>query len=192
MYFQVNNSFYFCTNYYSHFHRVCYKYIDSKMKKIIYFSIFLISGLFTSCSTSNLAMRQPNNHIEFYKDDFEYSPQVTGEATSVKVFMIDWARLFNGNTGDVSGESTSEQSLNISVGAQLLADPVVSVLSAVIPVLGEVSKGRVSNYALYDMMKKNPGYDVVIYPQYETKRFMIPLINSKTTVKATARLGRIK
>jgi len=41
-------------------------------------------------------------------------------------------------------------------------------------------------------MKKNPGYDVVLYPQFETKKFVIPFIYSKTKVKATARLGKIK
>jgi len=146
----------------------------------------------TSCSISNMAMKQPNNHIEFYKGDFEYSPQVTGEATSVKILMIDWIRLFSWKSGDVNGESVPKQSANITLGSQILVDPVVGVISAVIPVLGDFGKGEVSNYALYDMMKKNPGYDVVLYPQYETKKFVIPFIYSKTTVKATARLGKIK
>jgi hypothetical protein len=162
------------------------------MKKLIYLAVILIVGFMTSCSIANMSMKQPNNHIEFYKGDFEYSAQVTGEATSVKILMIDWNRLFSWKTGDVSGETQPTSPINISMGTQLAVDPIVGVLSAVIPVLGESAKGAVSNYALYDMMQKNPGYDVVLYPQYESKKFIIPFIYSKTTVKATARLGKIK
>jgi len=162
------------------------------MKKTSYFVIVLFCTLLCSCSISNLAMKQPNNHIEFYKSDFEYSPQVTGEATSVKILMVDWARLFNWKSGDVSGEDFSSESLNVNLASQVTINPVIGVISAAIPVLGEFAKGKVNNFALYDMMKKNPGYDVVLYPQYETKKFVIPLIFSKTTVKATARLGKIK
>ncbi len=60
------------------------------------------------------------------------------------------------------------------------------------PVIGDYGKGKVNSYALYNLMQQNPGYDVVIYPQYETKKFIVPLIYSKRTVKVTARLGRIK
>jgi len=162
------------------------------MKKLFYVTLLIFTGMMTSCSISNMAMKQPNNHIEFYKGDFDYSPQVTGEATSVKVLMIDWARLFNWSSGNVSGEETTSASANISLVTQVVTNPLAGVMSAVIPVLGDYGKGQVSNFALYDMMKKNPGYDIVLYPQYESKKFVIPIIYSKTTVKATARLGKIK
>lgn len=162
------------------------------MRKIFYVGFLVLSGFFSSCSISNLAMKQPNNHIEFYKNDFHYSEQVTGEATSVKVLMIDWARLFHWKNGNVSGEEFASPSMNIGLGVPIVDNPVVGLVSAAIPVLGEFTKGQVNNFALYDMMKKNPGYDVVLYPQYETKKFVIPFIYSKTKVKATARLGKIK
>ena len=169
---------------------------QSNMKKQVYFIALLFCVTISSCSVSNISMKQPNNHIEFYKNDFDYSPQVTGEATSVKVLMIDWERLFSWKSADVSGETTNgtqvNQPINVSVVSQFVTDPVAGVISAVIPVLGDYGKGEVSNFALYDMMKKNPGYDVVLYPQYETKKFVIPFLYSKTTVKATARLGKIK
>ena len=162
------------------------------MKKLFFAVVLVMSGFLTSCSISNMAMKQPNNHIEFYKGDFIYSPQVTGEATSVKILMIDWARLFNWKAGDVNGQNQAGQSVNLSVVSQAVANPIAGVITAVIPVLGDYGKGQVSNYALYDLMQKNPGYDVVIYPQYETRKFVIPFIYSKTTVKATARLAKIK
>ena len=63
-----------------------------------------------------------------------------------------------------------------------------------IPTIGSLTTGG-SNYALYDMMKKNPGYDVVIYPQVEAHRYAPVLgldIYSKTTYTVTARLGKLK
>ena len=52
-----------------------------------------------------------------------------------------------------------------------------------------------ANQALYDMMQKNQGYDVVIYPQVEIHRHA-PILGtdlySKTTYKVTARLGKLK
>ena len=65
-------------------------------------------------------------------------------------------------------------------------------LSATIPVIGNYGKGKVSSYALYNLMQENPGYDIVIYPQYEVKRFIIPVFYAKRTAKVTARLGKIK
>ena len=164
------------------------------MKNIFYLLLLSICIQFSSCSTSNMAMKQPNNHIEFHKSDFDYSPQVSGEATSIKILMIDWARLFNRKTGNVTGENVGSQTeiTTINVATQFIEDGVVGAFSAIIPVIGDFGKERVNQFALYEMMKKNPGYDIVLYPQYETKKFVIPFIYSKTTVKATARLGRIK
>ena len=52
-----------------------------------------------------------------------------------------------------------------------------------------------ANYALYEMMQKAKGYDVVIYPQVEVQRHA-PILGtdlySKTTYKVTARMGKLK
>jgi hypothetical protein len=44
-------------------------------------------------------------------------------------------------------------------------------------------------------MNSNPGYDVVFYPQYETKVFKpvlgIGFLTKISTVKTTARLGKL-
>jgi len=47
-------------------------------------------------------------------------------------------------------------------------------------------------YALFDLMEKNPGYDVVFYPQYETKITGIPLLFQKSQTTVKARLAKIK
>ncbi len=164
------------------------------MKKLFYATLLIFIGMMTSCSISNIAMKQPDNHIEFYKNDFDYSAQVTGEATSVKILMVDWTRLFNVKKGDVTGENSGNPTeiTTINVATQFVEDGIVGAFNAIIPVIGDFGKEKVNQYALYEMMKKNPGYDIVLYPQYESKKFVIPILYSKTTVRATARLAKIK
>jgi len=70
-----------------------------------------------------------------------------------------------------------------------------SISLASIPVVGNMVADKTANYALYELMSGNPGYDVVFYPQYETKVFKpilgIGFFTTITTVKTTARLGKL-
>ena len=142
------------------------------MKK---FSLFLICGIvalfMSSCHTHRHSMREPNATVEYHAEDFILSDQVVGEATIVRVIGVDWQHLF---------------------GTKEIAN--TPDFGTVIPVIGlKVEDG--ANYALYQLMKKNPGYDVVIYPQVEAYRHAPVLgtdIYSKTTYKVTARLGKLK
>lgn len=125
----------------------------------------------SSCHTYTHSMKTPNSYVEYHAEDFTLSDQVTGEATVVRVLGIDWKHLFG----------TKEIGETESVGT------MVPFIGMAIP--------TGSNYALYNMMQKNPGYDVVIYPQVETYRHAPVLgtdIYSKTTFKVTARLGKLK
>ena len=142
------------------------------MKKL---SMLLICGIallfMSSCHTYRHSMREPNATVEYHAEDFILSDQVTGEATVYRVLGIDWIHLFGtkeiGNT---------------------------PAFGTVVPVVG-VRLEDGANYALYQLMKKNPGYDVVVYPQVETYRHAPVLgtdIWSKTTYKVTARLGKLK
>jgi len=137
-----------------------------------FFKLFLIAGvvtlLFAQCTVSSHSMKTPNNYIEFNKGDFEYSDQVSGEATEVKILGIDWARLFDKKMGEVSGISGFE-----------------------IPIIGSFLAKRVNMYAIYNMIKDNPGYDIVLYPQFETET-VNQIIIKTTKVKVTARLGKLK
>ena len=142
------------------------------MKK---FRILLICGIavlfMASCNQYSHSMREPNAYVELYANDFDLSGSVTGEATVTKVIGIDWIHLFG----------TTEIGTTPDFGT------VIPVIGAVVP--------TGANYALYDLMQKNPGYDVVMYPQVETHRHAPVLgtdIYSKTTYKVTARLGKLK
>lgn len=140
------------------------------MKAIRIVLLFVIPALlFSSCVSSSRSMKSVDNRIEFVKSDFDYSDQVSGEATQIKIFGIDWARLFSKKWGEISGSGYSIE----------------------IPVIGAYLSKGVNSYAVFNMIRDNPGYDVVLYPQFESQ--VTNLILMKTTkVKVTARLGRIR
>lgn len=142
------------------------------MKKFRLVLVCAIACLFmSSCHTYIHSMKTPNSYVEYHAEDFELSDQVTGEATVTRVLFIDWQHLFG----------TKEIGKTSSVGT-------------VIPYIGMSIPGG-ANYALYQLMQKNPGYDVVVYPQVESHRHAPVLgtdIYSKTTYKVTARLGKLK
>ena len=140
------------------------------MKTIRIVLLFILPALlFSSCMSSSHSMKSVENRIEFVKNDFEFSDQVSGEATQVKIFGIDWARLFDKKWGEISGSGYSIE----------------------IPVIGAYLSKGVNSYAVFNMIKDNPGYDVVMYPQFES-RITNLIIMKATKVKVTARLGRIK
>ncbi|MBU0489038.1 MAG: hypothetical protein KKA07_15520 [Bacteroidetes bacterium] len=128
-----------------------------------------VSALMASCTVTSKSMKEPTNHVEFVKGDFDFSGQVSGEATSTKILGIDWARLFKQELGETEA------------GGQLQ-----------IPIIGGLIARKVNLFAVYNIMKDNPGYDVVFYPQFETERFGFLFFYSKTKVKATCRLAKIK
>ena len=142
------------------------------MKKFRLVLVCAIAVLFmSSCHTYNHSMKTPNSYVEYHAEDFTLSDQVTGEATVVRVIGIDWKHLFG----------TKEIGETASVGTT-------------VPYIGMTIPGG-ANYALFQLMQKNPGYDVVIYPQVESYRHAPVLgtdIYSKTTYKVTARLGKLK
>ena len=147
-------------------------------KTIFKMAMFVaIVATFSSCTSLNHTMREPNTRVNLNKADFTLSEQVSAEATSTKIIGIDWSRIFISKTAAVEGGM-----INLSLAS--------------IPVIGNVLQDKTANYALYELMEANPGYDVVFYPQYETS-ISKPIIGlgfllKKTTVKATARLAKLK
>lgn len=131
---------------------------------------------FSSCTTLNHSMREPKTLVNLNKSDFSLSNQVTSQATSTKIFCIDFPRLFKKKTGVIIG---GDSQINF----------------ASIPVIGNYLGDKTANYALFNLMEANPGYDVVFYPQYETRVIKpilgIGLFTKITTVKTTAILGKL-
>ena len=150
------------------------------MNKQIFKTLMFVAliAAFSSCTTLNHSMREPNTRVELNKSDFTLSEQVSAEAKTVKIVGIDWARLFRKKT---TGTIESDASSLINVAS--------------IPVIGNLVTDKTANYALYELMFANPGYDVVFYPQYEIKVSKpvlgIGFFTKITTVKTTARLGKL-
>jgi len=132
------------------------------MKKCFLVLLTAAALLFSGCSSSYRTMREPNVRFELGGNDFTLSEAVSGEATIVKVFGIDWAHLFKSKTGDINAS-----------------------------VMGGLVKNS-DSYAIYDILEKNPGYDFVMYPQVVKTSKGFPFIYNKTHVKVTARLGKLK
>ena len=139
--------------------------------------LVVVLATFASCTTLNHSMREPNTRVNFTKSDFSLSEQVSAEDKTVKILGIDFERLFKNETGVVDNGASSISLANM-------------------PVVGTVLYDKTSNYALYNLMFTNPGYDVIFYPQYETKISKpvlgLGFIVKITKVKTTARLGKLK
>jgi hypothetical protein len=145
------------------------------MKQIFMFLAVIV--MFSSCTSLNHTMRETNTRVNLTKSDFALSDQVSAEVKSVTVLGIDWGRLFTKKTGDLEGGDSS------------------AISAASIPVIGNLLSDPTTNYALFELMAANPGYDVVFYPQYETKVFRpilgLGFLTKITNVKTTARLGKL-
>lgn len=151
------------------------KTMKNTAKVLLIVAIVLI---FTSrCTSVQRTMREPSVRVELERDDFELSDQVSAEARSVRILGIDWTRLINKNLGTIEGGS-------------------IAVVLANLPVIGNAIGDPTANYALYQLMVNNPGYDVIFYPQYvttvERPILGVGFFKKITTVKTTARLGKLK
>ena len=150
------------------------------MKKILPILVLLVAvAAMSSCTSYNKTMREPNTRVELYKADFTLSNQVSAEAKTTRIIGIDWERLLGGKTGNVSQPE--------------LGPPLPSL--AMLPVVGTLVADLTANYALWEIMEKNPGYDVIFYPQYTTKVSRpiigIGFLMKTTTVTAKCRLGKL-
>jgi len=148
-------------------------------KKLLFIAVVSVAFL-SSCMNESKIIREPNTRLELEMDDFELSDQVFESASTTRVLGIDFSRLFGSNKGYIDKDETS---INISAGAGFT-----------IPVIGGFISDFTANYALHKLMEGNPGYDVVLYPQY-TKRVERPIglgIYTITRVDVTARLAKFK
>ena len=121
-------------------------------------------------------MKEPNVRVDLTKSDFELSEQVTGQARTIRVLGIDWARLFRKTSGEIKPFTPVSRLINI----------------ASIPIIGNLVTDRSSGYALYELMRDNPGYDVAFFPQFSVEQQRYWFFVRITDVTATARLGKLK
>lgn len=153
-----------------------------------------ILAFLSSCTVSRNSMREANYQLWLHHEDLEFSSQVTGEAKQTKVLLVDWNRVFGrqwefGQFGNLPNDPFSPQ-LNGNVSGVGTTESA-AINFVVNGIIGINNVSRVEQMAMYDLMRKNPGYDMIIFPQFEARRKWF-IIGSKTNVMVKARLARLK
>lgn len=151
-------------------------------------SLVLLVALLTSCSSMNRTVYKQSPSLGFRKDDFEITEQKTVEFQTVRIFGIDWAHLFNQKTASIDGQGVGTSRWFFGTRTFM---PVVGAFT---DLATDLITEKTLNYSLYLLTKQNPGYDIIIYPQFETKTNKpggLGLIYRTVTVKTTARLGKL-
>ena len=167
------------------------------MKKII----FIILSIFISgCAINTYTTNELDNRLSLTIDNLDISPQFSAEAEVINILGIDFERLFNKKTGTYgaitttsSNKTTYERTFNqnqFSSGSGLRI--ITSAENIISRILGPLSGSEASTYALYNLLEAFPDYDFILYPRIEENTTGIPFFITKTKVKVTARLGKIK
>jgi hypothetical protein len=140
-------------------------------------------------------MKTSPDYLLLNRTDFELSDQVHAQATTTRVLGIDWNRLFRWESAAIGTDLSQGIGLptgGVSAGGTADGVNIAYNVIANLPVIGSIIKGNTASYALSNLMRDTPGYDVILYPQYyRTIRGFAP-IYTKTEVKVTARLGKLK
>lgn len=159
----------------SSFHKQTHSNFTIMEKKSMKFLVIatLLATSISSCTTIDKSINASNARVNFVKSDFTISENVSGEATTVKVFFIDWARLFTSKSSSVDGGFGA-------TGASII---------------GGFLEDKTANYALYNALQANPGYDVAFYPQAEvkvTKPILgLGFLTKITNAKVSTKLGKL-
>jgi len=130
------------------------------MKK---FLLFLIGISLVSCTTLTSTIKNTPNYIEFEKNDFEYTEQVS--STSKIDFFMGIPLSNTRKSGKFSDGSFSIVGLRSSLD-------------------------KAEDAAIYQLLQDNPGYDLVLYPKFDTKFSGFIVTSAEVTV--TARLAKLK
>jgi hypothetical protein len=136
------------------------------LKIALLFGLLALTG--AGCMTARYDITGTTPVVKLDIEDLEVTEPLEATAVTIKVFGVDWQRLFSSQSAEIRG----------------------SVYSSLI------SMSRTENYAVYNLLKKNTGYDVVLYPQFSKvvrKPFLgMGMIYNVTEVKVTARMAKLK
>ena len=136
------------------------------MKKLL-FVITVAGSLFftTSCTMKMNGMSDANAQLNLTSSDVTISETKEARATEKLIFAVDWKRLFKKEIGEVRKRGGS------------FSLPIIS---------GSTSFSRAESYAIYKLLKENPEYDAVLYPQFsgQAKGFLPIFMKTDVTVKA--------
>jgi len=131
------------------------------MKKITLLLLILLS--ISSCTSLTSTIKNTENYIEFEKSDFEYTKQIS--STAKINFLFGFSLNNTRKSGEFSNGSTS--------------------------IVGFRTKlNKAEDVAIYKLLQDNPGYDLVLYPKFDTKSSGFIFTSAEVTV--TARLAKLK
>ncbi len=164
-------------------------------------TVLVAALLCTGCQLNRRSMRESNYQIWLNKADITYTEQLTGQAEQSRFLGIDFKRLFArkydmGGIGNLPPDPTivnSISSINTSVLASTKGggqNPPSSIfnLNNIIGLNSGIS--RVEQFAINELIKKNPGYDLIMFPQFEVQRKWY-VFGSKTAVVVKARMAKM-
>lgn len=138
------------------------------MKKSVILIACAVIMLCASCVSTKKTMPSAMPEIKVELKDLEISERMEAKATTVKVFGIDWSRLFSDETGAIRGSL-----YGLTPGVD-----------------------KTDLYALYALMRQNEDYDIVMYPQFNevvSKPFLgLGAIVTITDVKVSARMAKLR
>jgi hypothetical protein len=163
--------------------------------KILSVAIVCLCGLLSACSVGSRTMKTSPDYLLLNRTDFELSGQVQAEATTTRVLGIDWNRLFRWESAAIGADLSQpigQPAAGFSAAGNDNGVNIAYNVIANLPVIGSIIKGNTASYALSNLMRDTPGYDVILYPQYYRTIKGFPPFYSKTEVKVTARLGKLK
>lgn len=148
-------------------------------------SLFIIAAVMTGCSTSHRTISQPDTYLQLKRSDFEISELKTASATTKQILCIDWSRIFNKTKANGNNMMTND----IELWSFYYSYPVIG------PIAYDYLIDKTTDYAFYELMKSNPGYDVIMYPQVEReikRPIGIGWIYREINVTVSGRLAKIK
>jgi hypothetical protein len=140
------------------------------MKKVLLMLTVVGSLVFTtSCTMKMNGMSESNAQLNLTSDDVVISEVKEATATEKLILMVDWKRIFKKEIGEIRKKGGSFS----------------------LPIIGNTSYSRAEGYAIYKLLKENPDYDAVLYPQFSgTAKGILPFF-LKTDVTVKAKLVKV-
>ncbi len=155
-----------------------------KNKILAFFSLISLVFL-SSCMTSHRSVKQPETYLQLRRSDFEISDLKVASANTKQILCIDWSRIFK--KSKANGNDMLEN--DAELWTMYYSAPIFG------PIVYDYVFDKTTEYAMWELMQANPGYDLVMYPQVERhikRPIGIGWLYREIDVTVSARLAKIK
>lgn len=139
------------------------------MKKISFIvAAVLIALLSGSCMSTHSSILSSTPQIQLKPENLDITTHKEASAVTMRILGVDWERLTSKRSASMRGTVYSSFT----------------------------SFDRTDEYAIYNLLKQNEGYDMVLYPKFDKvvrKPVLgIGVICTITEVKVSARMAKLK